>query len=228
MARKSRGAADRRLVAETARIICEEAIVDYRLAKQKAAARLGLPTRGTALPNNLEVRDAVVAYQRIYGGTAYEDRLQRLRLAATKGMRLLAEFDPRLVGPVISGAVTMAHHVQLQAYASTAERVDVFLHDQGIACEADDRDYRFADGQIRRIPLVRFAWEDVDIDVAVFDPDQRSRPPLSPVDGRPERGLNIDQALALLNLRTGMPRTHAPSVGPATRGERSIPARGAP
>lgn len=196
-------------------------MVDYRLAKQKAVARLGLPTRGTPLPDNLEVRDAVVAYQRIYGGPAYEARLRRLRLAATKAMRLLAEFDPRLVGPVISGAVTMTHHVQLQAYASTAERVDVFLHNQGIACEADDRDYRFADGQTRRIPLVRFAWRDVDIDVAVFDPDQRSRPPLSPVDGRPEQGLDLDQVMALLDGRSdGTTRRRRPA-DPAAREERS-------
>lgn len=192
------GAADPALVAETARIACEQALVDYRAAKLKAVERLGLSLRRTTLPDNARVCSAVVEYQRLYGGAAYHQRLERMRKVAVRAMRLLEDFDPRLVGPVVSGAVTRSHRVQLHAFAEAAERVDVFLHDRGIASQPADRDYRYANGSVGSVPITRFDAGDIGIDVAVFDPGQRSRPPLSPTDGRPQRGLAVAGVEALL------------------------------
>ena len=53
---------DRKVVAqEAARIIVNQGVRDYRLAKQKAAERLGLNSRG-ALPSNAEIEKAVADY----------------------------------------------------------------------------------------------------------------------------------------------------------------------
>ncbi|MDN5873938.1 MAG: hypothetical protein L0H29_06090 [Sinobacteraceae bacterium] len=186
------------LVAEAARIFCEEALVDYRTAKLKAARRLGLPQRGTALPDNETISKAVVEYQQLYGGDNYRTRLEQLRRAAVQAMELLADFQPRLVGPVVSGAITDGHRVQLHVFADAPEMVDIHLHNLGVACYPADRDYRHADGRQRRIPITSFMVGGVGVDVAVFDPGQRSRPPLSPVDGRPQRGLSPSQARELL------------------------------
>lgn len=186
------------LVATAARIFCEEALVDYRSAKLKAARRLGLPERGTQLPDNARVSQAVIEYQRLYGGADYHARLQQLRSAAVTAMRLLAEFEPRLVGPVTTGAITVAHHVQLHAFADAAEMVDIHLLNEGVACAPADRDYHHADGTQRRVPITTFAVGEIDVDVAVFDPGQRSRPPLSPIDGRPQRGIGVADVERLL------------------------------
>ena len=43
------------LVQEAARILCEEAVLDYRSAKLKAAQRLGLGPKA-ALPDNASVQ----------------------------------------------------------------------------------------------------------------------------------------------------------------------------
>jgi hypothetical protein len=116
---------------EAARIICEESLTDYRLAKQKAAQRLGLGEK-SPLPKNAEVEAAILEYQRLFGGRQYSERVRRLRETALRSMKLLAQFDPRLVGAAVSGAVSDAHRVQLHAFCDKPELLDAFLHDRGM------------------------------------------------------------------------------------------------
>ena len=63
------GISQQALIEEAARILVDQGLVDYRAAKEKAAARLGLDSQ-FPLPSNLQVHDAVVAYQRLFGGEA--------------------------------------------------------------------------------------------------------------------------------------------------------------
>lgn len=196
MSSKQATAASRELACEAARIICLEAIVDYRTAKLKAAKRLGLSPRAALLPDNASIRDAVVEYQHMFGGTRYREHLAAMRRTALEVMRLLAAFAPRLVGALPSGAVTDSHRVQLQVFAEAVERIDLFLAERGIHCRQGDRDYRFADGSTMSIPLTQFEVGNIGIDVATFDPDRRANPPLSPIDGRPDRGLDLDAIAA--------------------------------
>ena len=105
MARKSTNGdgRERNVVAqEAARIIVEQGIRDYRVAKTKAAERLGVSTRG-ALPGNTEIEQAVSEHLLLFGGDAHASLLRALREAALSAMRLLEPFSPRLVGPVLAG-----------------------------------------------------------------------------------------------------------------------------
>ncbi len=186
-------------IAEAARIICEESVLDYRSAKLKAAQRLGLGP-SSAMPDNGRIQAAVIDYQRIFGGAEYAEHLQRLRAAAVQAMRLLGPFAPRLVGAVASGAVTSAHRVQLHAFADKPESLDFFLQDHGIPYLQGERDYRYPDGSKSAVPLVRFEAGDIGIDVATFTLDDQRRAPLSPTDGLPTRRLTLAQAEALARL----------------------------
>ena len=85
---------------EAARIIVNHGVRDYRVAKQKAAERLGVSSRGS-LPGNSEIEAAVAEHLQIFGGDAHEDRLRLMRVAALSAMELLSSFTPRLVGPVL-------------------------------------------------------------------------------------------------------------------------------
>lgn len=185
------------LAAEAARILVEEAMTDYGAAKRKAAERLGLGVRAS-LPDNAQVEAEVIAYQRLFGGTGYVHRLRELRATAVRAMKLLQEFEPRLTGAVVSGAIADAHRVQLHAFPDKAEMVDVFLANRGIAAEPDERDYRYGDGRIESVPLVCFEAAGVGIDVALFEPGQQRRAPLSPANGLPAKRLTLAQAEALL------------------------------
>ena len=121
---------------EAARLVCEEALTDYRAAKQKALTRLGLPPR-TPLPDNASVESAVLEYLGLFGGSAYASRLQRMRQLAPKLMRRLAAFEPRLTGGVVSGAVTAAHRLQL--HWRTIEPAELEAVARELACQPDLR-----------------------------------------------------------------------------------------
>lgn len=189
---------DRQAIAqEAARIVCEELVTDYRVAKQKAAQRLGLTAR-PAMPDNAEVQQAVIEYQRLFGGAEYATHLQRMREVAVRAMTLLAPFAPRLVGAVISGAVTRAHRVQLHAFSDKPETLDIFLGDRKVIFEAGDRGYRFSDGKEEQIPLVSFEVAGVGVDVVVFAEHNTRRVPVNPADGVAFRRLDLAQAEALV------------------------------
>lgn len=196
MGRRALGVQRSRLVHEAARIICEDGLSDYRLAKQKAVERLGLGF-GTPLPSNADLQAAVIQYQRLFGGRAYADRLTQLRRTAVQAMRLLAEFQPRLVGAVATGATTDTHRVQLHCFADKPERIDVLLASCGLRFEVGERRYRYADGQSGDVPVLSFMAADVGVDVAVFPERGLRDAPLSPTDGQAFRRLDLAAAEAL-------------------------------
>jgi hypothetical protein len=197
MGKRALGAQRSRVVQEAARIICEDGLSDYRLAKQKAVDRLGLGF-GTPLPSNADIQAAVLEYQRIFGGRAYADRLTKLRRTAVQAMKLLGGFQPRLVGAVASGATTDAHRVQLHCFADKPEEIDVLLESRGLKFEVSERRYRYSDGQAGDVPVLTFMAADVGVDVAIFPERSLRDPPLSPVDGQQQKRLDIAAAELLV------------------------------
>jgi hypothetical protein len=184
------------LVQEAARILCEEQVLDYRSAKLKAAQRLGLGAKA-ALPDNASVQAAVIDYQRLFGGREYALQLRRLRDTAVQAMRLLAEFQPRLSGAAVSGAITATHRVQLHVFPDKAESLDLFFEHRGIPYRQDDRLYRYPGGREEQVPLLRFEAGGVGVDVAMFGADELRHTPLSPSDGLPAKRLGLVEAEAL-------------------------------
>lgn len=185
---------DAEYLALCARIICEEDVLDYRAAAAKAAQRLGVHAKA---PDGQMLRAAVIDYQRLFGGSAYAERLQALRQAAVRAMRLLADYQPRLVGGAANGAITRAHRLQLHVFADKAEELDIFLENRQIAFTQGDRDYRYANGATETVPLARFEAGAIGVDLAIFAPEDLRRTPLSPADGLPMKRLTLAQAETL-------------------------------
>jgi hypothetical protein len=113
-------------------------------------------------------------------------------------MKLLAGFEPRLSGAVVSGAISAAHRVQLHCFPDQPELVDVFLAERGFTVDDDERDYRYGDGRVESVPLARFQAGVVGVDVALFAPGQERRAPLSHSNGRPAPRLTLAEAERLL------------------------------
>lgn len=193
MGKRALGGLGSRVVQEAARIICEDGLADYRLAKQKAVERLGLGF-GTPLPSNADIQDAVIQYQRLFGGRAYAERLGKLRRTAVQAMRLLKDWRPRLVGAVATGATTDAHKVQLHCFADKPEQIDMLLEDCGLRFEVSERRYRLSNGENLDVPVLTFMAEDVGVDVAVFPERGMRGAPLSPTDGQPMKRLELAAA----------------------------------
>jgi len=188
----------RALAQEAARIMAEHGIRDFLVAKRKAAERLGVMNGVALLPKNSEIESALGEYQRLFGGESHLSALNAQRRAALSAMRYLQEFEPRLVGAVLSGTATQHSEVQLHLFAERAESVTLKLLDEGIPHEITERRVRFDAEQVRAFPGVRFEMEEQPIEATVFPPDGIRQAPVSPVDGRPMRRASTFEVEALL------------------------------
>lgn len=187
------------LAQESARIMAEEGVRDFLVAKRKAANRLGVSNRAL-LPRNLEIQEALLEYQRLFKSNEQQDRLRVLREAAVEAMRFFTRFRPRLVGSVLAGTAGQHSDVNLHLFADTPEEVVLFLMDHAIPFETSERRLRLGNGEHAWYPVFAFGAGDVSVDLTVFDRDAERQPPKSPVDGRPMRRAALAEVEALLGV----------------------------
>src|ERR1700742_4143623 len=114
------------LAQEAARIMAEHGIEDFLQAKRKAADRLGVHDV-SVLPSNVEIEAALRAHQRLFGGDAHDHSLKEQRRIALDTMRLLQEFQPRLVGSVLNGTATDYSDINLHLFSDASETVAIKL-----------------------------------------------------------------------------------------------------
>ncbi|MGA8709259.1 MAG: hypothetical protein WB646_19990 [Steroidobacteraceae bacterium] len=192
----------RALAQEAARIMAEHGIHDFLTAKRKAAERLGVPD-ASALPRNTEIEQALAEYQRLFDPGGHELTLSAQRRAALQAMHWLSQFEPRLVGPVLTGTATEHADIQLHVFADTPEYVALKLLDRGIAHEITERRVRLDAERTKAFPGLRFAVDDRQIEATVFPLDGIRQAPVSPVDGRPMRRADAAEIQDLLRSASG-------------------------
>lgn len=186
-----------RITEEAARILAEEGVRDYHMAKRKAAARLN-ESETRDLPSNEEIEAALATRLALFHGDARTRLLASLRRAALDLMARLARFEPRAAGALVSGNATQASPVEIHLAADTPEEVRFFLHDAGIPVEDMQRNLRFGGERRVVIPGFRFLAGDAKVEILVFSRAAMREPPLSPVDGRPMQRLNQVEVERLL------------------------------
>jgi hypothetical protein len=187
----------RALAQEAARIMSEQGIDDYGLAKRKAAERFGA-TDIAVLPKNTEIEAALADHQRLFESHTHSSTIDDLRRTALKAMRLLKRFEPRLVGPVLSGTASSHSEVNLHVFADSPESVALHLMDNSIPHRMLERRFRYEPDRLVPYPIVRFVAGKHEIEAVVFPIDGIRQSPSSPVDGRPMRRANADEVDALL------------------------------
>lgn len=185
------------ILQEAARLMAEGGAGSFDAARRKAASRLGLSPH-QRLPDNAEIEQALIDYQRLFRGDSQPQQLRHLREAALKALRLLERFEPRLVGPVLSGTADTHTPVHIHLFADNAESVALFLMDRHIPFEQDERRVRFTQEQYELLPLYRFVAGDVTLELTVFPAQGLRRPPLSPVDHRAMRRADANAVEQLL------------------------------
>jgi len=190
------------LAREAARLMIEHGLPDYGLAKRKAAERLGVADRAV-LPRNTEIEEAIAEHQRLFVPEAHAGELSAMRRAALDAMRLLAEFEPRLVGPLLSGTATAHNDITLHVFADTPESVAVRLLDRGIPHQFAERRIKVQRDEYEAYPAVHFMAGPHGIDATIFPLDGIRQAPLGPVDGRPMRRATAQEVEGLLAQAAG-------------------------
>ncbi|HET7923726.1 MAG TPA: hypothetical protein VFL30_02450 [Rhodanobacteraceae bacterium] len=179
----------RRIAVEAARLNAEGGLRDYRQAKLKAASRLGF-TDELSLPKNGEIEDALREHQRLFRADQ-PGTLHRLREAALEAMRFFADFEPRLVGPVLEGTADEHSAVCLHLHDDGADRVAMFLQEKGIPYEERTRRLRLERETTADVPVFVFSAGDSTIDITVLPYNRLRQAPLDRIDEKPMRRANV-------------------------------------
>lgn len=194
----------RALAQEAARLMVDGGIDDFLLAKRKAAERMGVTDRAV-LPRNTEVEAALADHHRLFGADSHDGDLARLRHGAIAAMQLLAEFEPRLVGPVLSGTAAAHSEIQLHVFADMPESIMLALIERFIPHKVAERRVKVLRDVAEPVPVIRFRAGEHEVDAYVFPADGIRQPPFSPVDGKPMRRATLRDVEAL--IEGGSPRT---------------------
>jgi len=189
--------ARRMLAQEAARIIVEQGIQDYRVAKKKAAQRLAMTERGS-LPGNSEIEQAVAEHLKLFRADTHTSLLQSLRKAALSAMEMLSPFTPRLVGPVLAGTAREYSAVNLHVFADSAEQVAWTLQAVGIDYKPFERRYKSRKGRTDTYAAFSFIHDDSAIEATVFPYDGIRQAPRCPIDGKPMKRADERKVRAML------------------------------
>ena len=162
-----------RIAAAAARLMAEDGIDDFALAKRKAARGLGAPNT-EALPGNDEIEAELRAYLALYQADEHPERVAELRRLALEAMQALERFNPYLTGPVLAGTAGPYAEIELQLFPESTKDVELFLLDRDLPYEASDA-RRYSGDRARAVAVISLDWQGVRLRLSVFDPrDERS------------------------------------------------------
>ena len=161
-----------RIAAAAARLMAEDGIDDFALAKRKAARQLGaLDTQ--SLPRNDEIEAELRAYRALYQADDHPQLIGELRRIALEAMQALERFNPYLTGPVLKGIAGPYAEIDLQLFPDSAKDVEIFLLDRNISFTTQEG-RRYSGDRPHAVSLITLSWEGVPVRLSVFDPrDER-------------------------------------------------------
>jgi len=199
MARKSnrQTAMRTRIAAAAARIMAEDGVDDFALAKRKAARQLGaLDTQ--ALPRNDEIEAELRAYRALYHADEHARVIEELRRVALKAMRALERFHPYLTGPVLKGTASPYAEIDLQLFPDSAKDVEIFLLDRGVSFATHEA-RRYSGDTAHPVGVINLAWDSVPMRLSVFDPRLERLALKTSAAGRVLERAGISEVSALLS-----------------------------
>jgi hypothetical protein len=154
-----------RVAVAAARLIAEDGVLDYAVAKRKAARQLGMDDLHV-LPDNDQIEEALRIHQSLYEGDELEERVRYLREEALRAMQLLADFRPYLRGSVLKGTSSRYNGIELQLFAEDSKALELFLLNRSIPYEVSES--RSHGPQDRGVPVFKLDWEDIPLSLTVY------------------------------------------------------------
>lgn len=161
-----------RIAAAAARLMAEDGIDDFALAKRKAAKQLGVE-EAQSLPGNDEIEEQLRAYLELYQAEEHPQRIAELRGIALEAMKALEQFNPYLTGPVLKGIVGPYAQIELQLFPDSVKEVEIFLLDRNLAYETQEG-RRYAGDRAHAVSVLSLHWRGAPLKLSILDPrDER-------------------------------------------------------
>lgn len=180
---------------EAARLLYTGAAEEYKQAKEEAARSLGVE----AMPSNYEVALELDLLTEEREGEERRRRLLRMREAALRVMRALAEFDPHLVGSVWRGTARRGSDIDIALYASRPEDVEGALLEAGFNVEAVEEIVATKRGRPRGSRHITVDLGDgVKVEVVVRPAEEAGEVERCEIYGDLKRGLSLPELEKLM------------------------------
>lgn len=167
MARRTHSDTRARIAAAAARLMAEDGIDDFALAKRKAAKQLGA-LDAQALPGNDEIEAELRAYLALYQAEEHPQRVAQLREIALDAMQALERFSPYLTGQVLKGIAGPYAEIELQLFPDSVKEVEIFLLDRNIPYTTSEG-RRYAGDRAHAVSVLVLEWQGVPLRLSIFD-----------------------------------------------------------
>jgi len=158
------------LAALAARLMAEDGIDDYALAKRKAARQLGAPDT-ESLPTDAEIASELRIYQSLYQAEEHHNRLRALRQTAVEVMRLLTPFRIYLTGAVLDGTAGRHAGIELEAFPNSSKDIELFLLNQNIEFDQADSPKDKAGSHEGLEYVLNFEWQNTPFRLSIYPPE---------------------------------------------------------
>ena len=197
----------RQLIAQkAAQMMAEDGINDFGYAKKKAGKQLGV-NEASVMPTNAEIEEEIRLYHEIYNADEQPLELAKLRQAALITMQLFERFNPHLTGSVLDGSAGKFSQTNIHLFADSAKDVEMFLLNQQIPFESNEKSYRVSDKPSKNkkekvhkiVPVFTLETELGLQKLSVFDVDDMRVAVKRTVDGSNAERLDIAGVQAILN-----------------------------
>lgn len=147
---------------EAARLVLEESVADYELARNKAARRYGVKGRAN-LPSPADIDQAVHARRALFGLRATSEQHRLLLQVALGWLQKFKLNHARLVGGLAEGIVTPESHVKIILVAESLKEVAIGLLNAGVDYQGVERVFSGATS-----PVPGFVLEDKGVEVELL------------------------------------------------------------
>jgi hypothetical protein len=190
---------------QAARMMAEEGISDFAYAKKKAGRQFNA-IDNLSLPSNAEIEEELRLYNQLFLSEAQPENLLILRKNALFTMQLLEKFNPHLTGPVLDGTAGLGSETHIHLFADSLKEVEMFLLNQGIPFETNEKSYRVSNegkrdkkaGPRKKVPVFSLETEAGEIKLSVFDVDEIRVATRRAADGSNAERATISEVMALV------------------------------
>ena len=185
------------IAVESARLMSDEGIDNFKYARKKAAQKLGISNEH-AYPDNEEILAQLKIHQSLFQASSHETTIHELRSTALNAMNLFNDFNPRLTGSVLLGHANKHSGINILLMADSPEEVAMELLKHDIPYQLLDWKLFFGKNKSNIVPAYQFYADEHKVNLIVLSENQRKVTPLSPVDGQAMQRATIRQLETLI------------------------------
>lgn len=170
---------------------------EYYRAKTKAARRVSRgEMRPGDLPTNREIREQIEAVARAFEGERRTLRLGEMRLEALRMMKILKEYQPHLVGSVLTGHIRRGSDIDIHVFSNSIEAIRSTLEEAGLPHDVVRK--RVVKHREEKTFVHFHVTGQFEFELTVYPPEMVNRPPVSSITGRPMERATIAELERLI------------------------------